>query len=87
MRINPYVYPFVPFKDLTKKTIRQNFIGEKRVSLEELKEVLSNLDQPKPKIEGKNKAEKILSLFLDEKIRLGPPEYILENKDSWLKKN
>jgi pyoverdine/dityrosine biosynthesis protein Dit1 len=86
MKPNPYVYPFIPFEDLTNKNIRENFIDQKTISLKDLKEIIQSIQAPRPKLEGFNISEKILSLFYDDNYRFGPLENIIQNKKFWLKR-
>lgn len=87
MKPNSYVYPYVPFKDLSNKQIRKDFIsGEKEVSFNEIKSLIS---QMKPKVvspSGKTLEEKILSVFLDKNFLFGPKKYIEANKSFWQEK-
>lgn len=86
MKPNPYVYPFTPFEGLFKKNIRNNFVGIKRIDKEELKKVISTIQQPQPKLKGNTTEEKVLSIFQDKSYRFGPERFILENKKGWIEK-
>jgi len=86
MKSNPYVYPYVPFADLSNKKIRDNFKKEKKINVQELKEIINKIKQPKPEIQGDTVAEKILSIFISEDFLFGPREFIESNKESWLEK-
>ena len=79
MKSSPYVYPTISFKNLKNKKIVNNFIKEKIVNFEYLKKIIKKIKSPHFEPCGRNKAEKIFSLFLDSNFRLGFKSLI--NKD------
>ncbi len=86
LKPNPYVYPYIPFQDLSNKKIRQNFIDQKRISIDQLKNLVYGLPIPDVEIVGENVADKILSIFQDDNFRFGPKEYILQDKTFWIER-
>lgn len=86
MKSNPYVYPFVPFKDLSNRDIQDNFGKQKAVSLKDVHNFLFKLPFPKAKVQGATTGERILSIFKDEEIRFGPLTYIEQYHSYWEKK-
>ena len=83
---NPYVYPYIPFADLSQKELRSNFTKKVIITDTDLKERVSGTKSPQPNLEGSTAAEQILSIFQDENYRFGPREFIAENHDLWIKK-
>ena len=86
VKSNPYVYPFIPFEDLSNKEIKNNFVGKKELDWEDLSKMVRKIKSPKPEIGGTTTAEKILSVFLDDEYRFGPREFIEENRENWINK-
>jgi len=86
MKANSYIYPYVKFANLNYKDIKNNFIKEKQVSFKEIKELVFSIKNPQPFIGGKTKAERILSIFVDENFLFGPVEYVESDKKQWLRK-
>lgn len=80
------VYPFVPFDDLSNKTIRDNFLESRTTTLEEIVTILNGIPKPMPRITGATTEERILSIFLDDQYRLGPREFIEDERDAWLER-
>ncbi|MEK7174693.1 MAG: L-tyrosine/L-tryptophan isonitrile synthase family protein [Patescibacteria group bacterium] len=86
MQSNPYVYPYVPFADLSRKDFRPVIVGERRIDDEALRSLVRRLPAPQPAVIGTTPAERILSIFSDESVRFGPREFIDDNRDAWLQK-
>lgn len=86
MKSNPNVYPYTPFKDLSNKDVKNNFVSEKIVNFSDVKDLLLNIKNPEIEVFGETVEERIFSIFLNNEIRFGPKEFLLENKDSWLEK-
>jgi len=86
MKSNPNVYPYTPFKNLANKETKNNFVSESIISFFDVKNILANIKNPEIKICGETVAEKIFSIFLDDEIRFGPKEFLLDNKENWLEK-
>lgn len=84
MKSNPYVYPFIPFEDLSNKEIKDNFVGRKEIAWDDLLKLVSQVKTVPPQIAGQAVAERIFSLFLDDNYRFGPREYLENNRQSWL---
>jgi len=71
MKSNPHVYPSIDFEELSNKNLRNNFIQEKIVSINDIADFLENrILIPIPQITGTSIEEKILSIFQDETIVL-----------------
>jgi hypothetical protein len=83
---NPYVYSSKDFDNLFDKEIKWQIIGKEIITKDKVAEILKNLKQPNVKILGKSIEEKILSIFLDENIRFGDKNLILDKKDYWIDK-
>ncbi|MBI2021851.1 L-tyrosine/L-tryptophan isonitrile synthase family protein [Candidatus Daviesbacteria bacterium] len=87
MKANPYVYPFVPFKDLSDKSFRWKLGDPQTYSVDQLKDFLNHkISFPKAKIKGKTLVEKIFNIFLNKNILYGNPDDILVDKDLWLQR-
>jgi hypothetical protein len=83
---NPYVYSSKDFDNLFNKEIKWQIIGKEIITKDKVAKILKNLKQPNVKILGKSIEEKILSIFLDENIRFGDKNLILDKKDYWIDK-
>ncbi|MEK7188562.1 MAG: L-tyrosine/L-tryptophan isonitrile synthase family protein [Patescibacteria group bacterium] len=86
MKSNPFVYPFVPFKDLSDKTIRWKLEEPSKINFRELKKILKRIKFSSAKIKGKTIEDKILSIFLDKNHLFGPSSFITRDKKLWLEK-
>lgn len=86
IKSNPYVYPYTPFFNLSKKKIFYTKNGKKIINSNQLKDYLKYNQLPALKLKGKDLSEKIYSIFLNSNIRFGPKKYITSLKDFWIKK-
>src|SRR3989339_741984 len=87
MKSNPHVYPSIDFEELSNKNLRNNFIQEKIVSINDIADFLENrILIPIPQITGTSIEEKILSIFQDENYRFGPVEFINSNIKKWIER-
>lgn len=84
-KANPYVYPYTLFADLSNKNILDNFVGGHNIDIDGIKRYLSyqiiQVDHNE-----QNTAEKILEIFLDDKICYGSKEFIKQNYNKWIDK-
>lgn len=85
MKSNPHVYPYTPFQDLANKEVKDNFVSEKEVTFQDIKKELEKVENPTVEVSGETAAERIFSIFLNDELRFGPKEFLLENKESWIK--
>ena len=83
---NPYVYSSKDFNNLFDKKIKWKIVGKEIVDKPQVAKILKKLPQPSVKINGKSTEEKILSIFLDENIRFGDKNLILDKKEYWINK-
>lgn len=86
MKSNPHVYPYTPFRDLSDKQMKANFVDERETSFAEIKEKLEQVENPTVEVSGETPAERIFSVFLNDELRFGPKEFLLDNKKNWLDK-
>ncbi|MCA9390524.1 L-tyrosine/L-tryptophan isonitrile synthase family protein [candidate division WWE3 bacterium] len=86
VKANPYVFPYVPFKDLSQKHISDNITSHETITWDELRSLVSKIESPTPNILGETMADKILSVYLDENYRFGPEENVENNRDKWTTK-
>ncbi len=84
IKSNPYVYPYVPFFDLSKKDFRATF-SRKTLPTKDVAKILKALPTLNPKLKGQTTAEKVFSLFLDNEVLFGPKEYVNDAKKEWIK--
>lgn len=82
-RSNPYVYPSIQFADLGNKVFFNNLLDEASVTSDDLIELISQIKKPVISISGETINEKVLSIFLDEKIRFGPKNFIKNQTSYW----
>ncbi len=84
MRSNPYVYPFVPFNNLSEKNIGE-ISDQKTVSTKEIKQILEATDDLRGRAveswRGTDTIDTILNVFKDPEVRFGPEEYIVDYQD------
>lgn len=86
LKSNPYVYPFVPFKNLADKEMKAKFTGPVQISTEELKSLVNDLQADSILVTGSDTAEKIYNFFIHDDVRFGPEEYISANRAQWQEK-
>ena len=86
MKSSPYVYPYTPFSDLANRAKTSTFANPEKVTLDELRAIAKELPQPAVVSTGDTVAERILSIFLDDRIRFGDLALIEDCRDFWLKK-
>jgi len=86
MKSNPHVYPYTPFQNLSNKELKDNFTSEKEINFKDVARELKNIENPIVNITGDTVAERIFSIFLNEELRFGPAEFLLDNKELWLEK-
>ena len=84
IKSNPYVYPYVPFYDLSDKKYRATFTDGDFLNLNQIKKILNFLENPKIILKGKTYEEKILSIFVNKNVLFGPKNFILHDKKKWL---
>ncbi len=86
LKSNKYVYPYTPFANLHNKEFTSKFLKPRTINLNELKSLVNKIQRrPEIKASGKNISEKIFSIFLSEEILFGPSEYLLQNKEGWIR--
>lgn len=85
MKSNPYVYPYIPFFDLSKKEFKAKF-SQKILTKDEIAKILNAPPPLKIRTRGATPAEKILNIFLDKEVLFGPKEYITDTKKEWIKR-
>lgn len=84
MQPNPYVYPFVPFENLSNKSWIDNFIRELRVSMQDISARLNAVLIPQPKASLASEiAPRVLDIFKDEEYRFGPLEVLNQEEKFW----
>lgn len=86
MQSNPYIYPSVPFFDLSKKIFTDTLWQSNATTIDNVKKLLSSQILIRPTIQGTTPEEKILSIFLSDEVRFGPSEYVEDEKNEWLKR-
>ncbi len=84
VKSNPYVYPYVPFYDLSDKYYYAKFSEGKTLNIVDLKRYTKKYKNQTIKPKGKTNEEKILNVFLNTEILFGPKEYVIKDKDKWL---
>lgn len=86
MQHNPYVYPFVPFEDLSNKNILDRFTKEKKVNFSEIQELVKKIPAPEPNIISEEIEDQILDIFLNDEYRFGPKEIVENDREFWHKR-
>lgn len=92
IKSNPYVFPFLEFKNLANKDIKK-IRGKEEIGLETIREILHKLKN-KSKLQKKiissisirnSPSEKIFSLFTHPEVMFGELKMYQQNKDHWIK--
>ncbi len=86
MKVNPYIYPYIPFMNLSNKKNLWRLKDPKIFTFIDLKKFLLKIRFPLAKITGRTLQEKIINIFLDRNFLYGPAENIIQNKEIWLEK-
>lgn len=84
MKSNPYVYPYVPFVDLSDKKCTAFFETEKTVDAGSIRDLLARHFPLALKLEGDTVEERILSVFLDDEVRFGEKGLIADLRTHWI---
>ena len=71
MKANPYVYPFIPFKNLANKNIKWQLMPREDFTFKKLEQFVANISFPIATTQGKSLEEKILSVFFDNNFLYG----------------
>ncbi|MBI5449281.1 L-tyrosine/L-tryptophan isonitrile synthase family protein [Candidatus Gottesmanbacteria bacterium] len=80
---NMYVYPFVPFADLTNKNFLDNFLVGPTLTEETVVNFVGTIAAPPPRIIGRTIEERVLDIFLDDQYRFGPREIVAAEAAGW----
>jgi len=83
MQANPYVYPFIPFQDLSNKKFLDNFIADQFIATNDLSKLIAAIPVVQPRILGQDINSRLLDIFLDDNYCYGPKENIQNNLAFW----
>ncbi|MBI4995170.1 L-tyrosine/L-tryptophan isonitrile synthase family protein [Candidatus Peregrinibacteria bacterium] len=83
MQANPYVYPFIPFQDLSNKNFLDNFTADQFITTKDLSKLIAALPIVQPRISSQDINSRLLDIFLDENYCYGPKENIQNNLAFW----
>lgn len=86
MKANPYVYPFIEFKNLSDKSIRWKLTPPRTINSIDLIKLLNHQKFPKLTVTGKTTAEKIFKIFLNKYYLYGDANNIVQDKNDWIQK-
>ncbi len=86
MQSNKYTYPYTPFRDLFDKKLSDNFRAPRHETWDAVAALLARRRLPAPVPAGNSAAERVFSMFLDDEVLFGSPEYVLDMKEDWLRR-
>ncbi len=83
IKANPYVYPYLPFKDLSNKKIVDNFASSENADIDATRKMLLN-QKISVNFKEKEIAKKILEIFLHNRVCFGSKDLIKKKYTQWL---